>query len=117
MPHLNTEDEKIKVVNFLKNAAMDMACQTTVPNYVSGEEDLLSIAQLMTDVSAGKEEIIFPEKFGIKSKEEADVVFRKVANLTYTIYNYLIQGASLVLEYGTLENVKLEELAEMIDEL
>ena len=116
MLHLNIDDQKIRVVNFLKNAALDLACQSIIPNYESGEEDLTSIAGLMNDVAA-KKEVILPEKFQFADVEHADAQFRQVANATYSIYNYLVQGASLMLEYAELENVPLPELAELVDEL
>ena len=112
---MNTEIEKVK--SWLQNAAMDLACQAIIPNYSKDGSDLPTVAALMIDLGEKKEGIIFPKKFGIEGNDHADKLFRMVAQGTFSIYNYLVQGASLMLEHGNLENLSLAELEELVDEL
>ena len=96
---------------------MDLACQAIVPGYESGVEDLSLVANLMIDVAAKKEDVVFPEKFKIESLEQAHRIFTSLANATMSITNYLIQGASIILEYGDIEALSAAELEELVDEL
>lgn len=112
---MSIEIEKVK--DWLQNSAMDLACQAIIPNYSKDGSDLPTVAALMIDLGEKKEGIIFPKKFGFEDNEHADKLFRMVAHGTFSIYNYLVQGASLMLEYGTLEKLSMAELEELVDEL
>ena len=115
---MNTEiNRKEQVTNFLRNAAMDLSCQVLVPGYVSGQEDLITIADLMNKLATQDPVIVFPEKFKIASPSEADALFRNIASATISIYGYLVQGASLMLEYTNIEGLTTAEVEEILDEV